>query len=242
MADVEELIVVALTFTGPGGSGLGTDVGYNMSAYPPEQWQILQNMGYYPPSFQIKIKVPEADLPQARQAALILGAAIARVDTAIKAVPNNAQIQLQQPVVTLFGTHTAINTNDLKNIWANTHWTLTALNYNNGREGKNIFSAPTSIAEVEINFNAVLGYNAHPNGSGLNYIVLHEIGHNVSPGYAAQVSNNLAYYNSHGYSTVGYGPGDPLWNNNEQVANQISRDLNGYLGLPYMTAAPTYGY
>lgn len=85
MPTVEEIIVIAPNY--PGGGGAGTEYGNGWSTYDVDEFQILQNMGWYPPSHTVKISVEEENLEDAQEARGRLEEHISRIDPLINGLP-----------------------------------------------------------------------------------------------------------------------------------------------------------
>lgn len=234
MALVEEVIVIAPTYPGSGGGG-GDDMGYGWSAYTVDEFQTLQNMGYYPPSHVVKIQVDQSNLQAARQAQQKLAQHIARLDPIIRALPANSSVILTKPINTPSGQINHIPTNQIIDRWTNAHFTVTDTNYGTGRGGQAVLTPNTGVSEMSAQIGTINGYSASSclNNEGMNYYLLHELAHVTDAVWAVHIQNSSQYYANNG-SYAGYDDSSSLFRGVEIEANWASRDISGQLGLPFL--------
>jgi hypothetical protein len=161
----------------------------------------------------------------AGQAALnALNEYIAGIDYVFDSVADTAAIQMPNGAV--------ISGAQLKDIWHHTEYVITDKAYGSGYGGSN---TPGSINHVEFNFATIgtttsnAGYAAWPAGTGLGYIVLHEIGHDTPTGALNDVIGKQGY------------AGDPSayyltssFQDNERYANQFANQASKALGITIM--------
>jgi hypothetical protein len=143
--------------------------------------------------------------------------AIAAIDAAIRSLADNARI-------TLYDGSTVTGA-ELKALWSKTDFTVNPDNTYYGttnpqNRGAAILNG--GDPQVFVNMWVLQGYAAHPDNSGLNYFVGHELGHlvNANQTHNGTISDAAARY--------------------EQMANDISRAIANLQGLAILpqTDAP----
>lgn len=149
--------------------------------------------------------------------------AISAVDAAIRSLADNARI-------TLYDGSTVTGA-ELKALWSKTDFTVNPDNTYYGttnpqNRGAAILNG--GDPQVFVNMWVLTDYAAHPDNSGLNYFVGHELGH------LTQANQNHD----------GTAPDAAM--RYEQMANDISRAIANSAGISVLpsegTSAPTYGY
>lgn len=166
-------------------------------------------------------------------AAQRLQTAVRRVDHAINALPNNARVAVIGRNNRVIGT---ISGRDLKRAWNRENFTVTDRNYGtlNGGAGS------SGGGNVEVAASTVSGYDAAAGDAGLNYLALHETGHNSRGGrsffsaesraYASRTGSNQGFYNETdvgGYPTLV----NPEAIANEQYANSFAESVGDATGV-----------
>lgn len=157
-----------------------------------------------------------------KQALADFKASVARADAWVKALPDNAQLRLDNGQI--------VTGAEVKAAWAKTDFVINpaGTNYaNNSYRGEADYNGGDPV--VRINIDVLNGYNNHAGGS--DYLVLHEIAHLT----ADQRSNLSSVTND----SDGYTEADRTAH--ERMANDIARAVTTWNGGTVM-ANPGDGY
>jgi hypothetical protein len=134
----------------------------------------------------------------------------------------------------------------IANILNNTTYVITDTNYGPGRAGENMINTTTGKITVEININDLKGYDSIT--GGLNYLVLHEVGHDVAGAVAEETAMWNQYLQEPGVSAQSYAdqvanyPSSQEFQTNEAWSNSAGQSIAHAIGVQWISVVPNYGY
>lgn len=176
-------------------------------------------------NIEVKINLPEPLSPKDAQALADLEAGIARMDQAIKALPDNARLVLPDGKI--------VDGAELKAAWAKTDFEINPQGtvYPNGTPtGSQNSSANYNGGNPEVNLNIdFLKTYAALGVAGVNYFLLHEAAHFTQ----AQRDNWAAIQRPE--SDGGAAVTGAESNNHERLANDIARAIANHSGAAILT-------
>jgi hypothetical protein len=117
--------------------------------------------------------------------------------------------------------------------------------YGSARAGENVTD---SAGHITVNINAGQLAQYDQLAGGINYFILHEIGHDTPAGIASTNSNWAAYLGEPGIGTMTYANQLANYVNstefraNEAWANTAAQDMAQTWGITFIGVTPTYGY
>lgn len=170
---------------------------------------------------EITVNIQRALTQSERNALDALADAVSDASIAINAIPDNAEITLSNGA--------KVTGAELKEVWGKTDFTINerGTSYQNGTfRGEADYNG--GDPRVSINIDNVEGYAANGAG-GMNYLVLHELGHMTAAGRA---SNQL---------NVGAPENSPGWIRNERIANDTAHAIADSFGMSIL-GNPDAGY
>lgn len=174
-------------------------------------------------AIEIDIEI-DRELTAEEQAAVdALVQAVVAATQAINEIPADAQITLSNG--------DTVSGAELKLLWQSTDFTINdnAIYENGSGRGEADYNHGDPM--VSLNIDNLVGYNVH-GAEGMNYLVLHELGHMTSAG---REMNQLVYADGI------LEEGSPEWIENERIANDIAKAIGDHAGMPILDN-PAGGY
>ncbi len=175
-------------------------------------------------SVDVEVKITRPLTPEEQQAVNNLKATVARVDAAIKGLPNNASVTLPDGSV--------VTAQELKDAWSKTDFEVVDNNYDfANRSGVSEADWNAGNPEVRVAISTIIGYGAFGD-AGLNFFVLHEVAHFAQ----AQRENLISVYGDGVYT-------EEERFGHEREASDIARAIAIAAGIPILIdPLPNDGY